>query len=143
MCWILWDSYFSDRNFGILQILILSATIEVQALNLFFKVKEGVRAAWPNQFQFLCANISYAVGLGNIWRWVYETGLFANKSVENGSMPSNKNTFVHGSFTTRKKHLRSFTMILYITRIWKLKNRTLFRNRKVSTISMCRVIFQN
>ena len=37
-------------------------------LESYFQIKGGGRAAWPNQFQFLCANISYAVGLGNIWR---------------------------------------------------------------------------
>ena len=79
-------------------------------MNSYFKVKEGVRAAWPNQFQFLCANISYAVGLGNIWRSVFwsvfkETGIFSNKSVENGSMSSKMNTFVHGSFMTVKSIL--------------------------------------
>ncbi|CBY18648.1 unnamed protein product [Oikopleura dioica] len=29
------------------------------------------RKEWPNQFQFMCANIAFAVGLGNIWRFPY------------------------------------------------------------------------
>jgi solute carrier family 6 amino acid/orphan transporter-like 15/16/17/18/20 len=31
----------------------------------------GSRKEWPNQFQFMCANIAFAVGLGNIWRFPY------------------------------------------------------------------------
>ena len=34
----------------------------------------GSRKEWPNQFQFMCANIAFAVGLGNIWRFPYVTG---------------------------------------------------------------------
>ncbi|CAG5104313.1 Oidioi.mRNA.OKI2018_I69.chr1.g1192.t1.cds [Oikopleura dioica] len=30
---------------------------------------KGGRKEWPNQFQFMCANIAFAVGLGNIWRF--------------------------------------------------------------------------
>ena len=35
------------------------------------KVGGETRNEWPNKLQFLCANISYAVGLGNIWRFPY------------------------------------------------------------------------
>lgn len=40
-------------------------------LEEYVVVKGSVRKQWPNKLQFLCANISYAVGLGIYYHKMY------------------------------------------------------------------------
>ena len=75
---------FIDKNFSsfLSQIVIEKKIV----LNLFVRFQEmpeseeHVRPQWNSSFQFMLAAVSYAVGLGNIWRFpalAYENGGFS------------------------------------------------------------------